>query len=454
MATPKHGRAITRAEAESGFFKPNDVVVIGNTIYLKQGVKDHGRALTPAEAASGKYSKDQVVVIGGGIYLKAGPSASSAPKTVTNPNAPGPYKGNGNKPGQLPKRDAAGKYSWIDANGHEQHQEGYDAATGSWNYLGPHSQFEWTAAETFNKNAPPPPADFKEMTDQQKLQFLNEAHQQMSQQFMNDVATGQTAMINDLGQAVSTFADELKANNIGLSNDIRNTQAALEASGMTFSGAGKQALGEGFSATGHVSPEQLALLQSNLQQINALPGTAVTTGTTPAQIPQPQPIEITNGTAVTPEQKNKAWEDFYKTDTWKNYVAQVNAMSTLGNATGVSGTGRYGFSGNLDTYGETGLNTAAAQGSVFYNRTQLAESARKNFNQNARSLGTQYERLLGSNNISNVGIPSIGGQAAFTTAPNVLGSLQSGYQTNTASQANQNYSDFLNQYAYTFPTSL
>lgn len=384
-----------------------------------------------------------------------GNTGTGTDTTTTTTNAATKYAGTGGQFGELPKRDKNGKYAWYDQTGKLVTQEGYDSSSGSWDYLGEHTPFEWTAAQTLYKNSPPPPADFKDLTQEQQAEFISQAHQELSQNFLQAVRSGQTDLIYELGQAVDAFGRTLSNNNIGTSDDVRAAQNAMEAAGLTFSGDSKRVLGEGFSGAGKLTPEQITALQNNVAQITGLPGTATAGGAASADIPMPQPPEITSGVATSEEQKQAAWENFYKTDTWKQYQDAVQARAVSGTGNGVAGTGQYGFSGNLDPYAGTGITSAAGQGSIFQNaqgtgRTQLAESYRRTYNSRARELGMAAENLLGSSNISSLNLPSIGGQRSVTAAPNVLGSTQSGYQTNTATRGNELFGKYFGNLGYTF----
>lgn len=360
----------------------------------------------------------------------------------------------------LPMKDAAGKRSWIDANGKEQHEEGYDPNTGSWKWLGTHTQTEWGAAQVVAKSIEPP-VNWKDMSDATKQEFLGQAHQEMSRKFINDINQGRSDAAHDAGLAITAFADDLKQNNLALTGDLATVRSALSAAGLTFSGAGAASLGQGFSATGVLTPDQMATIQGNLANINALPGTAVIPGQ-PAAVgsAMPQPEAIKNGTAKTDAEKQAAWEAFYQTPEWKSYQDSVTAMSTSGTNEGVAGTGQYGFTGNLDPYANTGI-AENAQGSVFRGgatfglgnvtgRTNIAESARRSFNQNMRTIGTNAESLLGSSNINSGMFGSFGGQNVVSPAANVLGSAQSGYTTNVNTRAGEQFGNAFGNEGYTF----
>lgn len=382
------------------------------------------------------------------------PSSTPTGEQLTDVSTGTKYQGKGGTFGELPKRDASGKYSWINADGTVTNQDGYNPATGSWEYLGDHLPNEWTAAETIYRSQPLIGQPFSSMNDQQKLAFLNQAHLELGRSLVNDVATGQTSLLYESGNAIKTFADSLKTNNIGIQDDIRKITSAMEASGLTFTGFSKRQLGEVLSGSGAATADQVAKFQQNLKNIYSRPESATTGGAATTNVPMPQRLkDILNNTALTEDQKQGQLEQYYNTDEYKQYVADLNKLATSGTGEGVAGTGQYGYSGNLDPYSGTGLTSAAAQGSLFMNasgtgRTQIAESFRNDFNRRARELGTAAESLLGSSNIG--AMPSFGGQSIFTPAANVLGSLQRGYQANLGTRAGELAGNAINQQAYFF----
>ena len=386
-------------------------------------------------------------------------TVSGGPAAIATP---GGYQGNGGKWGELPKKDSSGKLQWIGPDGQIHVQPGYDPNTGSWDYLGQRSSSQFTAAESVYKSLPPLSLDtpFANLPDSQKLDFLNQAHQELSRNFVTSVAQGQADAAYEAGQAIQSFARAIEENNLGMSEDIRKTQLALEAAGLTFQGEGKRQLGEGFAGAGVLTPEQQNIILSNLSSINALPGTAQVPGQgipSMSQMPTPAgPGGEAYGTpewnALSMDQRDKAWQDLRSTAQWQDYTRQLNTMATSGTGEGIAGTGQYGFTGNLDPYARTGIG-APAQGSVFWNqygtgRTQVAESARRDLGSRARSLGTTAEQLLGTTNIPFLG--SIGGQNILNPAANVLGEIQSGYQTNTGARAGEFYGNAVSQNALTF----
>lgn len=420
-----------------------------------------GRYLTPAEAKSGKY-KGQVIVVpgkngkGGGLRFK---DKKYEPKAATaDPNKLVGYTGNGGKPGELPKRDAAGRYSWIDSNGKEQHQEGYDPATGNWSYLGEHKPGEWTAATGMFSHATPPTQNFTDLSQEQKDAYLKQAGTEMANGFMAAVQGGQNELVASLGEAVKSFADNIGNNTQLMGQELRNAANSIEASGLSFSGVSKENLGEAFSSAGRVSAEDMAKIQENLAAINALPGTATygTPGTTTS--PTPPGIDQVNnpetGKPWTDAEKVAAWDKLHASQEWTDYMAKVNAAATSGTNTGATGTGQYGYFGNLDPFAGTSLQTQAAQGLVANNRTRVAESYRSDLNARARQLGTTAEGLLGTSNLTGLKYPTLGGQSIMTPGANIFGSAQSGFQSNVASRANELNSAAFGQMAYTFPTSL
>lgn len=324
------------------------------------------------------------------------------------------YTGNGGKFGELPKQDATGKWSWVDQNGQQQSQPGFDKSSGSWNYLNdsskggaPHTPSEWQAAQAFYTAHPN--VQMSALPPDQRLAFIDQAHQELNGAFQNAVNQGRTDLINSLGNTLQTYSASMKDAGFKLSDDIAATQNALEGAGLTFTGEGIKQLGAPYAGSGVVTQDQLNTLQQNISNINQVTTGDVTQGNT-------------NG-APTP------------TD-----VAQ-------GNGTGQAGTGQYGINQNFNRFNNTGLT----EGSVFRNnRTNYMESARNTLNSNVRDLGRSAEALLGSANVSGLNGPTIGGMGIYNPARGVFGSTQGTQQTNVGNRVGNLEGSYYGNNAYAF----
>lgn len=425
-----------------------------------------GRNATKAELSywTGKQKSSLTDSLG-----KSGNTSADFKKTYSGAKgstAPTKYTGNNGQWGELPKQDPTGKYSWVDKDGVRHQEAGFNLnGTTGWEYLGEHPSGEWSTASTMYKNTDHTALEqldkpWTDLSPEEKSKFLNDATVQLASKFVSDIGSGQSQLADEAGKAVTKFADSIKDAGLSLDSRISQFQSSLASAGLTFSGSSKDALGEGFSAVGNLTPEQRATLTSNLATIRDLPNT-VTTGSTPTlpELPTPKKEDGTDYTtaewdALPQDQKESAYE---RSPGWADYNDKIQALSVSGTGTGSAGTGTYGFNGNLDAFLGTGVGESG-QGKIFRNAgsgfTDVVTSARADYNSRARELGSTFEGLLGTSNILSMSLPTIGGQSIINPAANVLGSLQSGFQSNRSSAAGSAYGDALSKIAYTFPTSL
>lgn len=355
------------------------------------------------------------------------PRNKAFPKPKASKNAASTtisYIGTG-KFGELPKKDSHGHYSWIDETGQRQTQDGFELGDGEtgWEYLGKHSMKDFAAGEALFQ-ADPPPKPIDQMDDFEKQEYLDQAHKEISQNFLRAVKEGQQDTIYQMGSALSNYKQTMDQENMDMDQDVRDTINAMEASGLSFTGKAKEELGDFGAASGVLAPGERDQILKNIAAINEIrKGDVALNGEGVSDLERPKPDGI-DDPSLTEAEKDQKWKDFFETDTWKNYVDKLNTASGNDpNETGASGTGTYGLGDQMNRL----ANTRAYEGNVMKKHRLIQEGSRSSFNNQIQSLGTQAESSLGSNNLTGLTMPTIGGKSIYNPAKSVLGTEQSSY---------------------------
>lgn len=392
-----------------------------------------------------------------GLKGKSGGAPTAPQTTDKTPAGPGMYKGKEDKFGQLPQYDGKGGYRVILEDGTVYTTPGFSLDKGKtgWEYLG--DQFtpdQWGAAEALFRTSGPPPVPLDIMNKEDQQRFLNQAYQEISSTFVNDIQEGKNDLIGELGAALQNYSDLMQQENLAEDQDIKNTIDAMELAGLSFTGKSREQLGDFFAASGNISDADRQTIAQNFVNLREQREAQVVEGQAAQDINMPKPPGWgTPQWESKPEaEKEKAWQDFFQTDTWKQYKANTDTMAGLGGTPqeGIAGTGTYGIGDQLNRF----AGTRALEGNILKQHRGLQESSRRTFNDRIKTLGTTAERLLGSANLQGLNYPTLGGQSIFSSAQNVLGSLQSGFQTNTYSRANELTGNYASQYANIFPRTL
>jgi hypothetical protein len=484
MATPSQYQLLD-VKSMQAFAKAHglkSVIKVGNAMYVARGFekfatgKDKSlvkewtpvnQVLSPKDMS--KYKPEQMYKSGGHVYLLPGVAPVQGTYKPVNvapggtgdgsnggpvPTGPGKYTGNGSKFGELPKSDGKGHYSWIKEDGSVYAQPGYalDEGKTGWEYLGDHRADEFSSAEALYKTQPMMDQSFDTMTDAQKKAFIDQAHKDLDQRFITDLAQGQTDTLGDMVSALKNYKDTMQAENWNMHEDVKNTIDALESSGMSFTGKGREKLGDWYAAGGILSAPDRAKILENITNINAIRNGAIGEGATMTAGTMPKPkVDFTQNNPQTgkpwsEDEINATWAAFMATPEWKGWSDEVTARMGTSADTGVAGTGTYGLSDQLNRF----AGTRALEGSVMQQNRNIMESSRRNFNNNIKTFGTAAEKTLGTGGLAGFTGPTIGGVSIFNPAKNVFGTAQGGFQTNLGTQAGTAYGNAVNQQAYNF----
>jgi hypothetical protein len=403
---------------------------------------------------TGKEDADLVNAVKSDKYAVQKPVAKKEEDPEVKPTT-GLYAGNGNKFGQIPKSDGKGHFSWIKEDGSVYAQPGYalDEGKTGWEYLGEHRPDEFSSAEALYKTQPMMDQSFDTMTDAQKKAFIDQAHKDLDQRFITDLAQGQTDTLGDMVSALKNYKDTMEAENWNMHQDVQNTISALEESGMTFTGQGREKLGDWYAAGGVMSDQDRAKILENITNINAIRTGAIGEGATMAAGTMPKPTTDFNannpqtGKPWTEDEKNAVWAAFMATPEWKAWSDDVTAKMGTSSQTGVAGTGTYGLTDQLNRFaGARGL-----EGSVLRSNRNIQESSRRGFNALIKQYGVNAEKGMGTAGLTGFTGPTIGGTSIFNPAQNVFGTGQGAFQTNLGTQAGNAYGNAVNQQTYNFP---